>query len=69
MAITELNDPNKLKYHCHNAKTCSASWTYDDWHCTGCHWKGMGLSDLKYGNAELRAEAEALRLKLASRSK
>jgi hypothetical protein len=41
-------DSDKLKYPCHGADECSSSWTYDDWHCTGCHWKGMGRMDLEF---------------------
>lgn len=54
----------KAKYPCHGAKSCSASWTYDDWHCSGCHWKGMGRADLEYGDDKLRARAAELRKRL-----
>ena len=57
---TLLDDDSKEKYQCHNAQKCHASWTYDDWHCTGCHWKGMGTQDLRAGDDELRLKAENL---------
>lgn len=52
------------RYSCHGATECKASWTYDDWHCSGCHWKGMGVLDLTHGDKELREKAAALREKL-----
>lgn len=56
---------HKTKYSCHGADSCSSSWTYDDWHCTGCHWKGMGRMDLeyakRYGDTKLLERADALR--------
>lgn len=66
---TAFNNHDKPKYDCHGAAECSASWTWDDWHCTGCHWKGMGCSDLKFGDDALRAKAESLRQKLADNVK
>ena len=49
------NDKEAVPYHCHNADVCTASWTYDDHHCTGCHWKGLGTEDIKAGNADVKA--------------
>lgn len=66
MAYTRENREDREKYPCHGSKECTASWTYDDWHCSGCHWKGMGTCDLKYGDDNLRTEAEALRTRLAT---
>lgn len=61
---TSHNNTDKEKYPCHGSLSCTSSWTYDDWHCTGCHWKGMGLSDLEYGSQELRDHAAKLKLSL-----
>lgn len=55
-------------YPCHGADSCEASWTYDDWHCNGCHWKGMGRMDLEYakthGDTKLLEKADALRKRI-----
>lgn len=60
--VKTLNDlPHKMSYDCFNGMFCSSSWTYDDHHCTGCHWKGMGVEDLKNGDDALRAHADRLR--------
>jgi hypothetical protein len=66
--VRTLNDEtDKVKYPCHGSKECTASWTYDDWHCSGCHWKGMGVQDLLCGDDKLRKRAEDLREKLRSK--
>ena len=61
---TFLDDESKSVYPCHGGKECKHSWTYDDWHCTGCPWKGMGRADLENGDDELRATAKRLWIKL-----
>lgn len=61
---TTHNQTDKEKYPCYNDLACTSSWTYDDWHCTGCHWKGMGLADLEFGSEELRQHAAKLKAKL-----
>lgn len=61
---TTLNRYDKEKYPCHGDKECFSTWTYDNWHCTGCHWKGMGTMDVKTGNTFLKSRAKNLFVKL-----
>mgnify|MGYP003422050272 CR=1 FL=1 len=62
--ITTNDRTDKEKYPCFNADECSSSWTYDNWHCTGCHWKGLGIQDIKFGGKELEERAAQVRLKI-----
>lgn len=63
------NRDDRAKYACHGQlKPCISSWTYDDWHCTGCHWKGLGVQDVAHGDAELKDRYEALKAELAAQS-
>ena len=59
------NRDDRAKYPCHGKREpCTSSWTYDDWHCTGCHWKGLGVQDVAHGDAELKAQYDALKAEL-----
>lgn len=65
MPLTRFDDVDKPLYQCNGQKTpCISSWTWDDWHCNGCPWKGFGVQDVATGDAELKAEYEALKVKL-----
>jgi hypothetical protein len=59
--LTTNDRTDKEKYECFNADECSSSWTYDDWHCSGCHWKGLGIQEIKYGGIKLAAKADEIR--------
>jgi hypothetical protein len=62
--ITTHNETDKEKYPCWNADECFSSWTYDNWHCTGCQWKGLGIQDIKFGGKELEDKAAKVREKI-----
>lgn len=55
-------------YSCHNqTKRCISSWTYDDWHCNGCHWKGLGQKDIESDTSgQLEQEAQKIELRLSN---
>lgn len=55
---------DKEKYDCFNAEKCTSSWTYDNWHCTGCHWKGLGIQDIVHGGKEFEDRAAQVRLQI-----
>lgn len=49
MTFYTTNDQlDKSKYDCYNNSDCTKSITYDDWHCSGCRWKGMGTAERKW---------------------
>lgn len=62
--LTTNNDSNKSRYPCWGSTECTSSWTYDNWHCTGCHWKGLGRSDIDFGGELARIQAAAVREKI-----
>ena len=39
-------DDTKTKYPCYNSEKCSATWTWDCWHCCGCKNQGLQIGDL-----------------------
>jgi len=66
MAFTKNNKVTSPKYSCLNSsKRCQVSWTYDNHHCNGCHWKGLGVMDISSDESgELENEAKAIEIKL-----
>jgi hypothetical protein len=64
MAYTTNDNHDKVRYDCWGNDECHKSWTYDDWHCTGCHWKGLGTLDVEHGGKKLKAEAQEVRTKI-----
>ena len=48
-------------YPCFNASACHQSWTWDNHHCTGCHWKGLGTEDIRHGGIEYVKAASKIR--------
>lgn len=66
--FTTNNDINAEKYDCFNSlKRCQSTWTYDNHHCTGCHWKGLGQKDISEDDTgRLEDAARAVELKLSS---
>jgi hypothetical protein len=39
-------DNTHTKYPCYNSERCTATWTWDDWHCCGCKHQGLQQGDL-----------------------
>jgi hypothetical protein len=68
MIFTTNNIENAEKYDCFNSIVrCKSTWTYDNHHCTGCHWKGLGKADISNDDTgELENAAKAVELKLTT---
>lgn len=67
MAFTKNDNVNeKSKYECFNSiNRCLSSWTYDNYHCNGCHWKGLGTQDIATDDSgKLEQEAKSVEMRL-----
>lgn len=63
------NDDGATRYECYNSDNCTTSWTYDNPHCTGCHWKGLGVQDVEHGDDHLRQRFIETKIMVASSNK
>ena len=56
-----INNVEGSTYPCFNGTVCHTSWTYDNHHCTWCHWKGLGVEDVRHGGPEYVTAASKVR--------